>query len=258
MARLVPSVAGVQPPGTHRGESATLSSLKRLGPAFTVYHGVHWSPTTWKFVSPMSSLSSTRTVRAPHALHSWSLRHFFRRARSSRSRRRSSGSSGQPRTKSREPGCRPMRAASGSAPARTPISRPFRVAEVAAIVTAPQSKAPHNRVACLPLMAASAHYGDPSIQADPVGKPSFQPRHFPPTSLGDSSRVKPASRISDLRSPRPSSRCFGTERRRPADPSRIVWLPSVRSRENPIRPTMATKSSPERTGRRATATLAPR
>ena len=45
MARLVPSVAGVQLPGTHRGESATLSSLKRLGPAFTVYHGVHWTRT---------------------------------------------------------------------------------------------------------------------------------------------------------------------------------------------------------------------
>ena len=45
MARLVPSVADVQIPGTHPGELETLSSLKRLGPAFTVYHGVHWTRT---------------------------------------------------------------------------------------------------------------------------------------------------------------------------------------------------------------------
>ena len=45
MARLVPSVADVQLASPHRGERETLSSLKRLGPAFTVYHGVHWTRT---------------------------------------------------------------------------------------------------------------------------------------------------------------------------------------------------------------------
>ena len=45
MARIVPSVADVQLASPHRGERETLSSLKRLGPAFTVYHGVHWTRT---------------------------------------------------------------------------------------------------------------------------------------------------------------------------------------------------------------------
>lgn len=42
MAKLIPAVADVQLVGAHPGEGETLSSLKRLGPAFTVYHSVHW------------------------------------------------------------------------------------------------------------------------------------------------------------------------------------------------------------------------
>ena len=43
MARLVPSVTNAELDGAHRGERETLSTLKCLGPAFTVYHGVHWT-----------------------------------------------------------------------------------------------------------------------------------------------------------------------------------------------------------------------
>ena len=46
----------------------------------------------------------------------------------------------------------------------------FRIADVAAMVAAPQFKQPHNRVACLALMASGAHCGGPFFQADLVRK----------------------------------------------------------------------------------------